>query len=216
MTAITIETKGTHLVPTIYGIGRNYESHARELNNPVPKGEPVVFLKAPSSIRHAQHGPLAFSDETFHHEIELVVRVSRSCQLGETLNWSVIDAIGLGLDLTRRAAQEKLKAGGLPWTTAKSFAGSAVISEMIPKNIFKDKTHFEFSLTVNDELRQTGNTDQMIFDVPSLLTWLASFNELQEGDLIFTGTPSGVGPIKKGDSFAMTLQEPKRIWAGIL
>ncbi len=203
-----------HSVGSIFGIGRNYEAHAKELANPVPQGEPVVFLKTASSLRDLEtKAEMAFIADTYHHEAELVIRIGKNCTLNEKLTWNAISHIGLGLDLTRRQVQDQLKAKGLPWTTAKSFAGSAVMTPMVQ---YSGGERFEFELLVNGTLRQRGDTAHMIFDVPFILTWLAQFNYLQEGDLIYTGTPAGVGPINKGDRFTLNLQQPARSWTGVL
>lgn len=213
---VIIEGLGQAPVPNIYCIGRNYEEHAKELKNPVPVGEPVVFLKTSSSLRALQGGSLAFSDDTFHHEAELVLRVGQHIPMGHKVGWEVVDAITLGLDLTRRDIQTGLKAKGLPWTTAKSFVGSAVVAPFIRMSEIGSQTDFEFSLAINNELKQSGHTKQMIFDVPTILTFLASFNALLPGDLIFTGTPAGVGPIRKGDQFTLELKTPRHVWHGVL
>jgi 2-keto-4-pentenoate hydratase/2-oxohepta-3-ene-1,7-dioic acid hydratase in catechol pathway len=215
--SVTIENSGPAIVPTIYGIGRNYAEHAKELGNSVPIGEPVVFLKAPASLRPLGSGTMAFSGEAFHHEAELVLRIGQTVPVGsKQCGWNVIDAIGLGLDLTRREKQAELKSKGLPWTLAKSFAGAAVVSPLIRLTDCGEKRAFRFKLFINDQLKQSGDTNQMIFDVPTIIDFLASFNTLLPGDLIFTGTPSGVGPISRGDKFTLELEEPHRHWSGTL
>lgn len=213
---IMIEGSGGAPVGNIYCIGRNYEEHAKELKNPVPVGEPVVFLKTSSSLRHLAGGALAFPEDTFHHEAELVLRIGQQIPMGHQVGWDVVDAVSLGLDMTRREVQTGLKSKGLPWTTAKSFAGSAVVAPFIRMSDIGPQTDFEFSLHIDNTLKQAGDTRQMIFNVPSILTWLASFNVLLPGDLIFTGTPAGVGPMRKGDAFTLTLKSPQRIWHGVL
>ncbi len=214
---VTIESFGPATVPTIYGIGRNYPEHVKELGNKAPDGEPVLFLKAPASLRPLGSGTLAFPGETFHHEAELVLRIGQTVPVGtKTEGWTVVDALGLGLDLTRREKQSELKAKGLPWALAKSFAGSAVVSPLIRLTDCNERQTFRFKLIVNDQLRQSGDTSQMIFDVPTIIDFLASFNTLLPGDLIFTGTPSGVGPISSGDKFTLELEDPHRHWSGIL
>lgn len=213
---VIIEGLGPAPVQNIYCIGRNYADHAKELQNPVPVGEPVVFLKTSSSLRPLDAGPLAFSGDTFHHEAELVLRIGQHVTLGHKVGWEVVEAVALGLDLTRREIQTQLKTKGLPWTTAKSFAGSALVGPFIRTTDLEGRTDFEFSLTVNDKLTQSGDTKHMLFNVPTILTWLASFNVLLPGDLIFTGTPAGVGPIHKGDRFTLELKTPHHTWHGVL
>ena len=202
-------------VSTIYCIGRNYADHAKELGNQVPTSEPVVFLKSRACLRGLESEPMAFAQTAFHHEVELVLYIGRDTFLGETLGWSAVSAIALGIDVTRRETQSELKTKGLPWTTAKSFAGSAIVGPFIPKSEFEGCEHFNFNLAVNDHIKQQGNTKMMLFDVPKILTFLASFNCLLHGDLIFTGTPAGVGPIGIGDRFTMTIEQPKRTWRGV-
>ena len=214
--SIIIEGSGQAPVGNIYCIGRNYEEHAKELKNPVPVGEPVVFLKTSSSLRPLSGGPLAFPEDTFHHEAELVLRIGQQIPMGHKVGWEVVDAISLGLDMTRREVQTGLKAKGLPWTTAKSFAGSAAVAPFIRMSDIGKQTEFEFSFYIANELKQSGDTRQMIFNVPAILTWLASFNVLLPGDLVFTGTPAGVGPMRKGDAFTLELKSPKHIWHGVL
>lgn len=213
---VIIEGIGQAAVHNIYCIGRNYADHAKELQNPIPTSEPVVFLKSSSCLRALTSGPLAFADETFHHEAELVLRIGQQVSLGHKVGWDAVDAIGLGLDLTRREVQANLKAKGLPWTTAKSFAGSGLLSPFIRTTELEGRTDFQFSLSINDTLKQSGDTKQMLFDVPTILTWLATFNVLLPGDLVFTGTPLGVGPIRKGDAFTLELKTPHHIWHGVL
>lgn len=190
-------------IGSIYCIGRNYAEHAAELGNSVPE-DPIVFLKSTSSLRVPEHGPLAFPNEQFHHEIELVVKIASDLPLGHQGTWHDVEALTLGIDLTRRQTQNELKKNGHPWTLAKSFAGSAIIGTFVPNLKQLNRENLHFTLTVNGDLRQQGETRDMIFSVPQLITYLCSFNLLKKGDVIFTGTPKGVGPIKKGDRFEMT------------
>lgn len=214
---VTIENFGPASVPTIYGIGRNYLEHAKELGNSPPEGEPVVFLKAPASLRPIASGKMAFPGESFHHEAELILRIGSTIPVGtKGLGWSAIDAIGLGLDLTRREKQSELKAKGLPWTLAKSFSGASVVSPLVRLTDCEGQTNFKFKFYINDQLKQSGDTTQMMFDVPKIIDFLTSFNTLLAGDLIFTGTPAGVGPIKTGDRFVLELEAPHRHWSGTL
>jgi len=188
-----------------YCIGRNYAEHARELGNEVPNEEPVIFLKSAAALRPLDGGDIAFADETFHHEIELVVLVGAQTPLGALApggEHAVIAAVGLGLDLTRRGKQTELKKAGLPWTVSKSFAGSALLSPMLPAAEV-DLDDVSFALQVNGEERQRGHVNQMIFSIAHQLRYLNALTPLLPGDLVFTGTPEGVGPIRKGDALVL-------------
>lgn len=204
-------------VGTVYCIGRNYAAHAAELGNAVPS-EPVVFLKAAASVRGLQPAPLAFPEERPHHEVELVLRLGAPVGLGETAGWEVVDAVTLGLDLTRRPVQARCKEAGHPWTAAKSFAGSAVLGPFLRREALGDPAALRFSLWVQGALKQEGDPGLMLFDVPAILAHLASLNPLRSGDLVFTGTPRGVGPIAVGDAFRMQLRAAGGTWdfAGVL
>ena len=195
---------------TVFCIGRNYEDHAKELGNVAlsVSDNPLVFLKSENSIRGLNPSPMAFAHEVFHHEVELVFRVGKQINLNSQGPLvAYLDGLTLVLDLTRREEQNKLKAKGHPWTTAKSFLGSAVVAEWIPLTRDMDLESFEFSLLVNGEVRQHGHSKNMTFSLEHILRYLSNWNELQKGDLIFTGTPAGVGPIKVGDEFNLDLKD---------
>ena len=199
---ITIADIGVRIPQNIYCVGRNYGTHAKELGNAIPTA-PIIFLKSLSSLRALASGALAFTEETFHYEAELVLSLKTAVSLGSKCGWEVVEAIGLGIDLTRREIQNNLKREGMPWTVAKSFTGSALVSEF---SLYKEGTPLEdlsFSLKINGTLRQEGHPGDMIFDVPTLLSYLATFNELAPADLVFTGTPAGVGTIHRGDTFEL-------------
>ena len=206
----------------IYCIGRNYAAHAIELNNAVPTEEPVIFMKSNAALRGLEDERLAFSDETFHFEAELVLLVGEHVPLGALAagrELECLKAAGLGLDLTRRGKQSELKAAGLPWTLSKSFEGSAIVGPMLPldDNFALEETSFE--LKVNGKVRQTGHVDRMIFSMPFQLRYLNASTALLPGDLLFTGTPEGVGELVKGDRFSLRfLSGPayKRVFAGVL
>jgi len=214
---LVIQKKATPVaVRNIYCIGRNYVKHAHELGNEVPES-PVVFLKSSASLRGLEPQPdaLAFSDENFHHEVEMVLLVGRDVPLGGLTagaEEACVEAIGLGLDLTRRETQTALKSKGLPWTTAKSFAGSAIVGPFTSIAGLDESfalREVAFDLRVNGELRQAGRVEHMIFDVPSQLRYLNSLAPLLRGDLVFTGTPEGVATLRRGDSFEMRFTGPE-------
>jgi acylpyruvate hydrolase len=207
---------GTSVTPhTIYGIGRNYAEHARELGNHIPS-EPIVFLKHRASLRGLHDSPMAYDQEVFHHEAELVLMIGQNLPLHGQASWTDVSALGLGLDLTRREAQAALKAQGLPWTKAKCFLGAAPVSPFIPLNKFQNPDEITFTLRVSNELRQTGHTKDMLTPVLHILNHLLSFTPLFPGDLIFTGTPPGVGPIRKGEHFVLAFPALAMEFPGVL
>jgi len=185
----------------IFCIGRNYAEHVRELSNVVPQ-KPVVFMKPPSClvkpgepIRFPGHG----SD--FQHEVEVVIRIGKPGRVErkeDALSW--IDAVTVGLDLTLRDVQDELKKRGLPWEKAKAFDQSAPIGEFVSCHGGIDLKGIAFSCRVNGVERQCGNTGDMIFSFETLLVELSAIWALQRGDLVYTGTPSGVGPLAVGDT----------------
>jgi 2-keto-4-pentenoate hydratase/2-oxohepta-3-ene-1,7-dioic acid hydratase in catechol pathway len=200
---------------TIYCIGRNYAEHAAELGNAVPT-EPVVFLKSRAALRPLAGGPLAYPAETFHHEAEIVLVIGRAVALGDEPGWDAVAGLALGLDLTRREVQNQLKTQGLPWTTAKSFAGAAVLGPAVAKTRFPDLAHITFDFAVGGVTKQTGDTRLMLFPVPVIVAHLARSHALEPGDLIYTGTPAGVGPLARGDAFALRFTQLGAHWSGRL
>lgn len=181
-------------------IGRNYEDHARELKNPLPE-EPVVFSK-PASALLENNAPFQVPDfaDVFHHEVEVVVRISQGGkQIPESRAAACYDAVALGIDFTARDLQDDLRRKGLPWEKCKAFDGSAVLSRFISRDRLPDVQELDLRLTVNGEVRQNGTTADMIFPVPRIITHLSTYFTLEPGDLIYTGTPAGVGPVVPGD-----------------
>ena len=181
-------------------IGRNYAKHIKELKNEKPT-EPVIFLKPDSAIlpkKHPFYIP-EFSDE-IHYEVEILVKINRlGKHIAPKFAHKYYDEIGLGIDFTARDLQTKLKEKGLPWEKAKGFDGSAVISKFIPKSTFKDLTNISFSLEKNKELMQDGNTNAMLWKIDELIAYISTFMTLKIGDIIFTGTPAGVGKVFPDD-----------------
>ena len=190
-------------------IGRNYLDHAKELGNPVPS-EPMFFLKPDSSVLHKRHA-FYIPDWTkeVHYEVELVVKILKLGKAIQTRYASRYYAeVGLGIDFTARDVQSKLKAAGHPWEKAKSFDGSAVVSEEFISldRLGKSIQNLQFDLSINGTKVQAGSTSEMIFKVDDLISYVSQFMTLKTGDLIFTGTPSGVGPVKSGDKITGTLE----------
>ncbi len=183
-------------------VGRNYIDHAKELNNPVPSS-PLIFMKPPSALL-VNSKPFyypEFSNE-IHYEVELVLRI---CKNGRHIQPEFApeyyQEIGLGIDLTARDLQAKLKEKGHPWELAKGFDHSAVLGDFIPFTDKMRKDGVSFRLTKNEQQVQKGNSREMIFSFEDIIVYVSRYFRLQIGDLIFTGTPSGVGPIAIGDHF---------------
>jgi 5-carboxymethyl-2-hydroxymuconate isomerase len=181
-------------------VGRNYAEHAKELGNEVPE-KPVVFIKPTSAIIFSgdEIEYPSFSEE-MHHEVELVLLI-RSKIKKVTIEEAeiAIAGYGVGLDMTLRDVQSKLKSKGHPWTIAKCFDTSAVLSTLVLKDDHNLTLDEEIFLTINDEVRQRDKLNNMIFKPAELVVYLSSLMTLDEGDLIFTGTPKGVGKVEKGD-----------------
>lgn len=217
MFQVRLEGGAERRVGTVWCIGRNYVRHAQELGNVVPS-EPLVFLKPAGAVRGLEPAPVAFADEVFDHECELVLLIGREVALGSEAGWEAVEAVGVGLDLTRRQVQQRCKEKGLPWWPAKGFAGSAVLSAFVERGALGDPEALRFSLELEGTVRQEGRVHDMIFDVPTLLRHLARHTPLAAGDLVFTGTPHGVGPIRVGDAFILRLEGPNgsRVFAGRL
>jgi len=189
-------------------IGRNYIEHAQELNNPVP-AEPVFFMKPETAIVRAGL-PFFYPDFStdIHHEVELVLHI---CKLGKNISekfaHTYYDAIGIGIDFTARDLQNNCKQKGLPWEIAKAFDGSAPLGDFIPKEEFADVFDIYFSLKKNGNTVQTGNSGMMVFNFNKIIAYVSKFITLKIGDLIFTGTPAGVGPVIKGDGLEAFIGE---------
>ncbi|XP_057957886.1 probable acylpyruvase FAHD1, mitochondrial [Malania oleifera] len=183
----------------IVAVGRNYAAHAKELGNAVPK-EPVLFLK-PTSSYLANGGTIEVPHpwESLDHEVELAVVISQKAR--DVPEASAMDYVGgyaVALDMTAREIQSSAKAAGLPWTVAKGQDTFTPISSVLPKSMVPDPNNLELWLKVDDEIQQKGPTKDMIFKIPFLISHISSIMTLLEGDVILTGTPPGVGPVKVG------------------
>ena len=194
-------------------IGRNYAKHAKELGNTVPT-EPVYFMK-PDSALLPKKQPFFYPNFTkdLHYEVELVIKI---CKLGKNISKKFANTyyneIGLGIDFTARDIQLECKAKGLPWEKAKAFDYSAPLSrEFIQKSEFKNLNDIAFSLEKNGEIVQNGNSQDMLFDFDHLICYISQFMTLKIGDLIFTGTPAGVGPVKIGDQLIGYIEDKKML-----
>jgi 2-keto-4-pentenoate hydratase/2-oxohepta-3-ene-1,7-dioic acid hydratase in catechol pathway len=184
----------------IFCVGRNYSEHATELGNDVPD-EPVIFMK-PKSALLQPHTPFYYPEFTneLHYECELVLRISKNGKyIQDKFAGKYYDAITAGIDFTARDIQNDLKAKGLPWEKAKAWDNSAVIGKWIPLANIKDRSNVNFSFKKNGELVQQGNSKDMIFDFDYIVSYISNFFSINIGDLVFTGTPKGVGEIVVGD-----------------
>ena len=194
-------------------IGRNYAKHAEELNNPIPQ-EPVVFLKPDTAVLLKKH-PFFIPEHSnnIHHEIELVVKINRLGKHIETrFAHKYYNEIALGIDFTARDVQDDCKKKGLPWEKAKAFDGSAAVSNFFSlESLKKEINNIDFYLDINGKKVQEGNTQQMLFSVDQLISHVSKYFTLKTGDLIFTGTPAGVGPVQREDLLELYL-EGKRIF----
>lgn len=195
----------------IFAIGRNYVEHIQELNNERPD-EPVVFTKPDTAILR-NNAPFYLPDfsKDIHHEVELVLRVCKEGKnIEEKFAHKYFDAIGLGIDFTARDLQQKAKEKGLPWDIAKGFNGSAPMSDkFIPVSEFKNLKDIKFSLQIDGELKQKGNTSLMLFSFDYIIAYLSKFFTLRTGDLIFTGTPKGVSAVKAGNVLSGYIENEK-------
>ena len=181
-------------------IGRNYFKHIQELENDVPS-KPLFFLKPETAIQPKGHPFFIpdFSNE-IHYEVELVIKINKTGKhIEKKFAHKYFEEIGLGIDFTARDIQENCKEKGLPWEIAKGFDGSAQISnKFIKKDTFLNK-NISFCLKKNNEIVQIGNSKEMIFSFEEIISYVSKFFTLKIGDLIYTGTPSGVGKVEKGD-----------------
>ncbi len=191
-------------------IGRNYAAHAKEMKSELPT-EPVFFMKPDTAL--LKEGDFYYPDFTkdLHHELELVVRISKAGKhISSEFAHKYYDSISLGIDFTARDIQEACKKKGLPWEKAKAFDCSAPVGQFIPIE-GRDLQNLSFTLRINGETRQLGDTRDMIFSIPELISFVSQFISLKVGDLLFTGTPEGVGPVKQGDVLQGFLGDTKLI-----
>ena len=190
-------------------IGRNYTDHIAELKNERPQ-EPVIFLKPDSAIllKKMPFFIPPFSEDV-HYEVELLVRINKiGKHIQQKFAHKYYDEIGLGIDFTARDLQQKLKEKGLPWEKAKAFDGSAVIGEKwIPKSHFEDLNDVSFSLQKNGETVQSGTTSHMLWKIDEIIEYISQYFTLKIGDIIFTGTPAGVGPVSINDTLTGFIED---------
>ena len=193
-------------------IGRNYVEHAKELKNPLPE-QPVFFLKPDTSlvIRNRPFFYPEFSND-IHYETELVIKIDKNGKhIQEEFAHTYYSQIGLGIDFTARDIQQNCKKKGLPWEIAKGFDNSAPISKLMAIEELTDQKNIQFHLELNGEVVQQGSSLDMIFSVDTIISYLSRFITLKMGDLIYTGTPAGVGPVKIGDHLVGYLEDKKML-----
>ena len=182
-------------------IGRNYAQHISELKNEKPK-EPVIFLKPDTAILLKKQPFFIpdFSNEV-HHEVEVLVKINRvGKHIATKFAHKYYDQIGLGIDFTARDLQKNLKEKGLPWEKAKAFDGSAVVGKWVSKSNFENLNDLSFSLHKNNQIVQSSSTQDMLWNIDEIIAHVSQFFTLKIGDIIFTGTPSGVSSVKPDDS----------------
>ena len=189
-------------------VGRSYADHARELGNAVPD-RPVLFIKPPSSLQSLEQGITWNKDlGSCHFECELTLRIDRplKAESDPIKALAAIGAVTLGLDLTLRDVQDDLKKKGYPWERAKAYDGSCVLADWVDAKEILDWNAAQYSLDINDQRRQTGDTAYLIFEIGALLAEISQSFTLEPGDVVMTGTPAGVGPLHSGDQLVMTLK----------
>ena len=194
----------------ILAIGRNYSAHIEELNNERPD-EPLIFTK-PETALLQKNAPFYYPDfsKNIHYEVEILLKISKNGKyIDKKFAHNYFDAIGIGIDFTARDLQDKARAKGLPWDLAKGFNGSAPVSKFIDKAEFADIKNLNFSLNLDGEQKQQGNTSLMLFEFEEIISYISKFIMLKKGDIIFTGTPKGVGPIAIGNKLEAFIENEK-------
>jgi 2-keto-4-pentenoate hydratase/2-oxohepta-3-ene-1,7-dioic acid hydratase in catechol pathway len=193
-------------------IGRNYVEHAKELNNPLPS-EPVFFMK-PDTALVIRNRPFFYPEISIdiHYEVELVFRINKNGRhIDEKFAHTYYNEIAIGIDFTARDIQSKCKEMGLPWEPAKAFDGSAPCSKFLSLDLFPDKSSIQVHLLKNGKKVQDGNSGLMIFSIDKIISYVSKFVTLKMGDLIYTGTPAGVGPVAIGDTLEAFIEGEKML-----
>ena len=192
----------------IIAIGRNYAAHAAELNNAIPT-KPIIFLKPDTAVLK-DNKPFYIPDfsNDVHYELEVVLKICKEGKhIAEKFASNYYEEIGLGVDFTARDIQAEHKEKGLPWELAKAFDNSAVISNFFPKSDYKDMYDLKFELKKNGESKQNGHTANLLFSFEKIISFVSQYITLKKGDLIFTGTPEGVGKVNTGDRLEAWLED---------
>lgn len=193
------------MIKNIYCVGRNYVEHAHELGNSVEE-EPVIFSKPNTSFIEDETIYLPDFSNEVHFETELVIKISDDCfKVKESESSLYYNDVAIGLDLTARDLQSKLKERRLPWLLSKGFKGSCYLSDFIEKEKLEDNIHFQMKL--NDITKQTGESKNMIFSFDKIISFISQYIKLEKGDVIYTGTPAGVGKLSSGDNIKLFIEE---------
>ncbi len=195
----------------IIAIGRNYAAHIAELNNEKPS-QPVVFMK-PDTALLRNNAPFYYPDfsKDIHFEVEILLKINREGKyIDPKFAHKYYEEIGIGIDFTARDLQQQCKEKGLPWEIAKAFNGSAPLSDFVSKTDF-DLANLNFSLHQNGDMKQQGNTSLMLFPFDEIVAYVSRYFTLKKGDIIFTGTPAGVGPIAIGDKLEAFIEGTKML-----
>ncbi len=191
----------------IFCVGRNYGAHALELNNAIPD-VPVIFMKPPTAVLKGNDFYLPDFTNDLQFECELLLRIGKNGKyIDPAFAYRYIDALSVGIDFTARDIQSQLKQNGLPWEIAKAFDNSAVVGNWHTLSNETDFSHIQFKMKRNDALVQQGNSGDMLFSIPKIISYISGFFTLQKGDVVFTGTPQGVGQVNTGDVFTGFLAE---------
>lgn len=190
-------------VKNIYCVGRNYVEHVKELQNKIPD-HPVIFSKPTHALVKADGSTIQLPNDKgdIHYEAELVIHINEEYTPEKTVE-QLVDKMALGIDLTLRDVQQQLKNEGYPWLLSKGFPNSAIITDFIPFPGVTQCTEKDFTLEINDAVVQVGNVSQMMFSIHTLIKYIGTNLGLNKGDIIFTGTPSGVGPLKDNDHLTL-------------
>ncbi len=191
-------------------IGRNYVNHVKELNNTIPS-VPLFFLK-PETALVLRNRPFFYPEfsKNIHYETEIVLKINKvGRHIQEKFAHTYYEEVGIGIDFTARDLQNECRKSGNPWEISKAFDYSAPIGKFIPKEEFSNINDINFSLLINNEIKQEGNTKDMIFSFDQIISYVSQFLMLKIGDLIFTGTPAGVGPVKIGDRLEAFIENKK-------
>jgi 2-keto-4-pentenoate hydratase/2-oxohepta-3-ene-1,7-dioic acid hydratase in catechol pathway len=200
----------SHTLGKIVCVGRNYAEHAKELNNPIPT-EPILFIK-PESSAVSLNSDLVIPSSDCHYETEIAILIGSSLKSANEVEVeAAIAGVGLGLDLTRRALQSKLKEKSHPWEVAKSFDGACPLTNFAKSDQFSDLTNLQFSLHVNDALKQSGNSEDMLNPIVPLIAHMSKYFTLKPGDIVLTGTPKGVGELRSGDLLKLSLMDKIKV-----